>query len=188
MERGGAGGWRGSPNRGWRNLRTGQRRPMGRQDGAGAGPGAVKPRLLGSAGLGRSQVRVRWSRACGRRRGRGAAPSGERRPAGGTGHQLREQVYTAFSLHSRICSKGKHRHTLSEFREINSPLRNQLVEIKFLHFLSTPAAENKKLSVMLVWFCFGLGVQSHCLLFFYKKTQKNWILLCKMLVYSSILI
>lgn len=96
--------------------------------------------------------------------------------------------YTAFSLHSRICSKGKHRHTLSEFREINSPLRNQLVEIKFLHFLSTPAAENKKLSVMLVWFCFGLGVQSHCLLFFYKKTQKNWILLCKMLVYSSILI
>ena len=95
MERGGAGGWRGSPNRGWRNLRTGQRRPMGRQDGAGAGPGAVKPRLLGSAGLGRSQVRVRWSWACGRRRGRGPAQSGERRPAGGTGPQLREQVPAA---------------------------------------------------------------------------------------------
>ena len=33
--------------------------------------------------------------------------------------------YTAFSLHSRICSKGKHRHTLSEFREINTPLSHQ---------------------------------------------------------------
>lgn len=61
----------------------------------GCGPGAGRPRPFGSAGLGRSQVRVRWSRACGRRWGRGAARKGERRPAGGGGPRLREQVPAA---------------------------------------------------------------------------------------------
>lgn len=50
---------------------------------------------FGSAGLRRSQARVRWSWAGGRLWGRGAARRGERPLAGGGGHQLREQVVYA---------------------------------------------------------------------------------------------